>query len=242
MTFAAAQDLPATANAVLVSNISNNATEKAVKDFFSFCGRIVQFEMKANAAGDGQEAFILFERESAANTARLLSNAVIVDRSVQVTSYFVPPEERDPLEAVQADERAAADGSLAADHKPYTRVIAELLAEGYQLSENVVKRGLEVDDKYAVTKTLSAYFFTAKARAEELDEQYKVVEKLKEIDSKWHISENAHAILAKGFLFGEKALATPTGQKVKEAVDAAREKAREVADETRAIVQEKHTA
>ncbi|KAJ3363490.1 hypothetical protein GGF32_004191 [Allomyces javanicus] len=222
-----------TANAVLVQNISANATAKSVQDFFSFCGKIVKFELIE--ADGSQEAFILFEKESAANTARLLSNAVIVDSSVTVKSFFEGVGEENVEEAVEAD--AAKEAESPTGTKPYTRVIAELLAEGYQLSEGVVKRGLEVDEKYSVTKTLSAYFFTAKARAEELDEQYKVVEKLREIDEKYQISQNAHAILAKGFEFGEKALATPTGQKVKEAVDAAREAALEVATETRAIIE-----
>ncbi|KAI9168540.1 Protein vip1 [Blastocladiella emersonii ATCC 22665] len=231
-------DIEATPNAVLVQNISANATEKSVKDFFSFCGKINRFEMLTS--GETQEAFILFDKESAANTARLLSNAVIVDRSVTVKSFF-EAHESDAAVAVEEDAKKAIETNDD-EHKPYTRVIAELLAEGYTLSETIVKRGVEIDDKYSVTKTLAAYMFSARAKAEALDEQYKVTNLLKEMDAKFHISENATQILAKTKELGEKALATPTGQKVFQTVDAAKDRALEVAAETRQIVEEKKSA
>ncbi|ORZ39978.1 hypothetical protein BCR44DRAFT_57375, partial [Catenaria anguillulae PL171] len=231
-------DLEATPNAVLVQNISANATEKAVKDFFSFCGKINRFELIA--AGETQEAFILFDKESAANTARLLSNAVIVDRSVTVKSFF-DAHDNDAAVAVEEDTKKA-EAAQDKEHKPYTRVVAELLAEGYTLSEGIAKRGLAIDEQYSITKTLTAYFFSARARAEQLDEQYKVTDKLREIDAKYHVSENATSILSKTKELADKALATPAGQKVAQTVDAAKERALEVASETRAIVDEKKAA
>lgn len=62
--------LPAEAkSAVIVSNISPQTTEDTIRDFFSFCGIIQGFEMKA----DEHKALVYFEQESAAKTAILLS-------------------------------------------------------------------------------------------------------------------------------------------------------------------------
>lgn len=56
---------------VYVSNISSKTEQATIKDFFSFCGVIDSFEMKQ--LNDKQVALILFEQESSANTATLLS-------------------------------------------------------------------------------------------------------------------------------------------------------------------------
>ncbi|KAI9216421.1 hypothetical protein BC828DRAFT_409478 [Blastocladiella britannica] len=231
-TFAAAANIAPTPNAVLVQNISSNATEKSVKDFFSFCGKINAFEMIS--AGTTQEAFILFDKESAANTARLLSNAVIVDRSVTVKSFF-EEHEGDAEKKVAEDSKSEDD----AEHKPYTRVIAELLANGYTLTVPIVQKGVEIDTKYSLTKTLGAYFFSAKAKAEQLDETYKVTAQLKDLDAKFHVSERAVEILSKSKELAEKALATPTGQTVAQTAETVKARALEVATETQAIVGQK---
>lgn len=69
-------DIPAEPNAciVLIKNISTETKEATIKDFFSFCGVITAFEMKRDEQdGQHQIAIVIFEKESAAKTATLLS-------------------------------------------------------------------------------------------------------------------------------------------------------------------------
>ncbi|KAL7749735.1 Protein vip1 [Sorochytrium milnesiophthora] len=242
-TFAAAADVQPTPNAVLVQNISANATEKAVKDFFSFCGKINKFELAK--AGETQEAFILFDKESAANTARLLTNAVIVDRSVTVLSYFNADKASDPAAAVEADERKAAEAKDT-EHKSYTTVVAELLAGGYTLTQPVVRKGIEIDAQYSLSASLFSFFNTAQAKAQALDQKYQVTEMLKanavKIDQRLHLKERADFALAKSKEIGEQALHTPVGQKVKETVDYATAQGMTVVNETRTIIDSKSKA
>lgn len=93
--------------AVYVTNISPNANEKTVSDFFSFCGKIsklfvnkyVEFQILPNSVADipffreqeTSSAVVEFETESAAKTALLLTNALIVDRPITVVPYTSTP-------------------------------------------------------------------------------------------------------------------------------------------------------
>ncbi|CEG81992.1 hypothetical protein RMATCC62417_16124 [Rhizopus microsporus] len=66
-------------NYVIVKNISLQSTEQTVKEFFLFCGKIKEFELKIDQDDDKHQiALIHFERESAAKTATLLSNGNVI--------------------------------------------------------------------------------------------------------------------------------------------------------------------
>ncbi|KAF0441701.1 RNA-binding protein vip1 [Gigaspora margarita] len=69
---------------VVVYDISSLSSEKTVKDFFSFCGKVHKFKLIKNEINNKQTAYITFERESAARTALMLTNAVIGDSQVTV--------------------------------------------------------------------------------------------------------------------------------------------------------------
>ncbi|KAF0441121.1 RNA-binding protein vip1 [Gigaspora margarita] len=69
---------------VVVYNISGLSSEKIVKDFFSFCGRVHKCKFVKNEIDNKQTAYITFERESAARTALMLTHAVINDSEIIV--------------------------------------------------------------------------------------------------------------------------------------------------------------
>ena len=74
---------------IVVRDISSKATDDSVKEFFAFCGKIVYFEIAAASNGaDNKECLICFDSSSAANTARMLSSAVIADKPISVSPYF----------------------------------------------------------------------------------------------------------------------------------------------------------
>jgi hypothetical protein len=70
---------------VNVTNISANATEKVLTDFFAFCGDITSLELTADPANAPQQrAVVTFADASALQTALLLTNALIVDAPIHV--------------------------------------------------------------------------------------------------------------------------------------------------------------
>lgn len=83
-------------------------------------------------------------------------NAVIVDRQVKVESYFDGTANPSAEAAVEEDtakaHAAAASGNSDPHTKTFTHVIAEMLAAGYVLSDNVVHKGHELDGEFLSLK------------------------------------------------------------------------------------------
>jgi len=214
-----------TPNLIHVSNISAAASEKTVKDFFLFCGKILEFELQKE--GDRQVALVLFEKESAAKTACMLTNAMIVDSTITVKPYF--------------EEAAEAEDHSAQENKPKVTILAEILAAGYTLGDSIIQKGLEVDTKYGLLDKIQAYVEAAKNQAKTLDEKYHVTAKASEIDNKYHVQDRVNAAVGQGIDYSNQALQTAPGQKVavvatqvKEQIAAVHCEARRLADEKKA--------
>ncbi|CAO3688702.1 unnamed protein product [Umbelopsis ramanniana] len=193
-----------TPNLVVVSHISAASSEKTILDFFQFCGKIKEFELTKDDDEKHQVALIYFERESAAKTAVLLSNALIDDSHIAVAPYFessAPSADKDEEETTQ-------------EGKPKTKIFAELLAHGYIIQDQVVAKGLEYDKKYAVQTRVTSYLSGLQARAKQLDDKYRIWGKALELDQKYKIQEKAQATFNAAQAKAQEALNTPTGQKV----------------------------
>jgi len=190
--------------AVFVANISPNATEKTVSDFFSFCGRIIKLTLRKEVAGDGsQEAIVIFETDSAAKTALLLTNALIVDRPITVVPHVVSntetaevtiPQETTP-EDITSRTFTAPD-----NERSKTSVIASMIAAGYVLGSETAAKAREIDDKHMISLQFKVGAEQVKAKANEIDKALHIsetanvikavtMEKAKEVDEKLGISE-----------------------------------------------------
>ncbi|KAG0288468.1 hypothetical protein BGZ98_004252 [Dissophora globulifera] len=212
-----------TPNLIIVHNISASASETTVKDFFLFCGKILQFDLQKE--GDRQVALVHFERESAAKTACMLTNAMIVDSQISVKPYF-------------EESADVSEENIAQENKPKATILAEILAAGYQLQDQIIEKGLEIDAKYGVHQKIQAYVESAKVQAKNLDEKYKVTEKATELDNKYHVQDRVTAAVGQGIDYSTQALQTAPGQKVagvavqvKEQIAAVHYEARRIADE-----------
>merc|ERR1711988_1511315 len=113
-----------------------------------------------------------FETEAAAKTALLLTNALIVDRAINVVPYsgqleaIQSPEfsetrtgesastdeeenetgEGTPLvQTFQQDELTSREHAVPDEQRSKTSTIASLIAAGYTLGEGTRRRGLEID-------------------------------------------------------------------------------------------------
>jgi len=194
--------------AVFVTNISPNANEKTVSDFFSFCGRITRLTLRSSTEGS-QEAIVVFESDSAAKTALLLTNALIVDRPITVVSYYPASGDTEPqVQGVTAEagqptitERSHAVPDA---ERTKTSVMASLVAAGYVLGSDTIQRARDLDDKHMITLQIKVGAEQIKAKANEIDRTLHisetataiktgVVEKAKEVDERLHITEKVGA-------------------------------------------------
>jgi RNA recognition motif. (a.k.a. RRM, RBD, or RNP domain) len=195
---------------VHAKNLSLTTSEKTARDFFEFCGKIKSFELQPSADGKHQEALIQFERESAAKTAVLLSNALIDESHITVDSYF--PSTTEHVSSHHDDDTTQ-------ESKPKSNIMAEILASGYVLTDNVVAKGVEFDSKYAFTKRIQDYLAKLTATAQQLDDKYKVSDKATEVDSKLGIQQRTKTTAETAQTKAQELMQTETGQKVQTFAD-----------------------
>ncbi|KAF1800290.1 hypothetical protein V8B55DRAFT_1546084 [Mucor lusitanicus] len=201
-------------NYVLVKNIALESTEQTVKEFFLFCGKIKEFELKVDEEDEKhQVALIHFERESAAKTAALLSNALIDESHIVASPYFDIPSSTlgDNERSVDSPEQNETQ-----EGKPKSRIAAEILANGYMLQDHVVAKGLEYDNKYNVSSRLTGFLSSLQSSAKQFDEKYRIWDKAVGIDQKYKIGEKVQTAAQTAQTKAQAALQTPTGQKVQD--------------------------
>ncbi|CAD6448329.1 e877bfb1-ba1f-4781-9dc9-f9c9f6f7c5fa [Sclerotinia trifoliorum] len=190
------------ANTVHVENISPQTSEKEVKDFFSFCGKITSLEL--GSVGETQKATVQFEKETAAKTALLLDNTQLGSTQVKVRSssgfneddgnHYASNEQRDSDEITQ-------------EEKPRSRIIAEYLAHGYAIGDTAAQRAIDLDQKHGV----SSRFLNTLTN---LNNKYHATEKAKAADESYGVTQKANSLLSGLTSYYEKAAGTPTGQKL----------------------------
>ncbi|KAI9827866.1 MAG: hypothetical protein M1832_004355 [Thelocarpon impressellum] len=198
-------------NTVHVKNISSQTSEKEVRDFFSFCGKITSLSITpAGAAADSvQSATVTFEKETAAKTALLLDNTQLGPTHVQVSGAAG----LDELAGSKGAVPAAAEGEarqadeLDQEDKPRSRIVAEYLAHGYVIGDQAIQRAIELDSKHGI----SHRFTTALTN---FDGKVKATDRARTVDHNYGIMERANAGLHGLSSYFEKALGTPTGQRL----------------------------
>ncbi|GAA5803533.1 hypothetical protein EDC94DRAFT_611134 [Helicostylum pulchrum] len=196
-------------NYVIVKQIARQSTEQTVKEFFLFCGKIKEFELKVDETDEKHQiALIHFERESAAKTAALLSNALIDDSHIIASPYFDIPTTESTERSVDSSDPETQET------KPKSRIAAEILANGYMLQDHVVAKGLEYDNKYNVSSRLTGFLSTLQSNVKQFDEKYRIWDKAVNIDQKYKIGEKVQIATQTAQTKAAAALQTPTGQKV----------------------------
>jgi len=109
--------------------------------------------------------------------------------------------------SAQASTSEENDDDIPQDEKPRSRIVAEYLAHGYVLSDSALQKALALDQKHGVsarfTNALSAF-----------DQKYKATDKAKGLDSSYGITDKASQGWRGLNSYFEKAIGTPTGQKL----------------------------
>lgn len=158
---------------------------------------------QSNTLTDNPSRYLSFC--SAAKTALLLDNTQLGTSQVHVTSAAGLDELAGS--GSDADHGKGDEENISQEDKPRSRIIAEYLAQGYTISDNAIQSAITLDKKHGV----SARFTHALTQ---YDEKFHVTDRAKGIDASYKISEKAAAGWQGIASYFEKALGTPTGQKL----------------------------
>lgn len=144
------------ASAVVVTGINKSTAKKQVEDFFSFCGSISQLDLTDDGPNH-QKAVVDFLKPSAASTAVMLHGSSLDGAHLSVALAL----------AGDASAIAAATATTASHHddaqpvgqedKPKTAIVAEYLAHGYTISDEITKRAIELDNKHGLSTKFKGY-------------------------------------------------------------------------------------
>lgn len=95
------------------------------------------------------------------------------------------------------------------EDKPRSRIVAEYLAHGYVISDQAIQKAISLDQKHGFSNRFTAALST-------FDNTTKATDRAKEIDEKYKITDQAQNHWRGLTSYFEKALDTPTGQKVRD--------------------------
>ncbi|XP_011084617.1 binding partner of ACD11 1 isoform X2 [Sesamum indicum] len=184
---------------VKVSNLSHAASERDMRGFFSFCGDIVYIEMKSESE-QSQTAFITYKDPRGAETAILLTGAIIVG---QIATIALEPDYVLPAAAASESSAATEDNKLGASPSAAQKaedVVRRMLDKGYTLGKDAVHRAKAFDERHQLRSR-------GTAKVASLDQKYGLSEKInkgaaivndkvKKMDDKFHVSEKTKSAFA----------------------------------------------
>ncbi|KAH7668709.1 RNA recognition motif domain-containing protein [Dioscorea alata] len=180
---------------VKVTNVSLSASEKDVREFFSFSGDIEYVEMQS-ADEWSQIAHVTFKDPQGADTALLLSGATIVDLSVIITPA---PEYQIPSHVVTHPTTGTSSSSDSAVQKAED-VVSTMLAKGFVLGKDAIGKAKSFDEKLRITSTATSTVTSIDKKiglSEKISAGTSVVnEKVKEMDQRFQVSEKTKSAFA----------------------------------------------
>ncbi|CAL9754499.1 unnamed protein product [Musa acuminata subsp. burmannicoides] len=180
---------------VKINNVSSAASVKDIEEFFSFSGHIKYIEMQRESEMS-QLAYVTFKDSQGADTALLLSGSTIVDRCVtisRVENYQLPPEAcRRTLE----DESSPTNAAVGKTED----VVSTMLAKGFVLGKDALKRARSFDERHHFLSSASATIASLD-RKMGLSEKFStgtamVSGKVREVDEQFQVSGITRSALA----------------------------------------------
>jgi hypothetical protein len=184
---------------VKVSNVSLGATDRDLKEFFSFSGDILYLETQSETERT-KLAYVTFKDLQGAETAVLLSGATIVDSSVIVSmapDYQLSPEALASLEPKDSNKSPKAGDSVL---RKAEDVVSSMLAKGFILGKDAIAKAKSVDEKHQLTSTASAKVASFDKKIGFTDKintgTVVVGEKVREVDQKYQVSEKTKSAIA----------------------------------------------
>ncbi|KAG6687877.1 hypothetical protein I3843_11G096100 [Carya illinoinensis] len=183
---------------VKVSNVSLGASDRDIREFFSFSGDIDFIEMRSDNERS-QIAYVTFKDSQGAETAVLLSGATIVDLSVTITldpEYKLPPAASATPPATQNKTPGGAESAF----RKAEDVVSGMLAKGFILGKDAVGKAKGFDEKHQLTSTATAKVTSLDQKigfSEKISVGTSVVgDKVREVDQKFQVSEKTKTAFA----------------------------------------------
>ncbi|XP_022148664.1 binding partner of ACD11 1-like isoform X2 [Momordica charantia] len=188
---------------VRVANVSLSATEKDLRDFFSFSGEIEFVEMRKDSERS-QVAFVTFKDSKGAETSILLSGATIVDQPVSITSdpdYNLPAAaaKSPPMVSTPITENTGSATTGSAMEKAED-VVSSMLAKGFSLGKDALNKAKSFDERHQLTSTASFKVASLDQKiglSEKISVGTTVVnEQVRKMDEKFQVSEKTKAAVS----------------------------------------------
>lgn len=163
-------------SSVYVSHVSKSVDVSELQEFFSFCGNIESINA-LDFDKDGYNSFqVNFTLEKALSTALLLNDAELKSVPVNVSEASLPSYEQSAKHSaisgldnkIQPDLVVTGDSKyddISQEEKPKLAILAQLLARGYKVSDDLIAKAIKVDNE----KGFSAKF---KTFLSDLDSKY----------------------------------------------------------------------
>ncbi|WWC99592.1 hypothetical protein V866_006496 [Kwoniella sp. B9012] len=153
----AAPAVPATSSGytIHVSGLATETTEDKLHDFFSFCGKLISVKKSGN------EADITFEKLSAMRTSLMLNGGTLDGAHLEVTSASdAEPKTASvlPTGATGSTAIGATDAPIGQEDKPKAAIVAEYLAHGYVLGDNIIQKAIDIDNKQGISSRFLQFF------------------------------------------------------------------------------------
>jgi RNA recognition motif-containing protein len=198
-------------NVVHVKGIAPATTEKEVRDFFSFCGKISNLSLTAESgeADATKSATVTFEKDTAAKTALLLDNTQLGPAAVHVEAAHTIDEIAGSHAAAAHEAKDENQHDIEQEDKPRSRIVAEYLAHGYTISDQAIQKAIALDQKHGFSNRFTSALAT-------FDDKTKATDRAKGLDEKYKITDQATSHWRGLTSYFEKALDNPTGQKVRD--------------------------
>jgi len=210
---------------VHVENINSKTSEQEVKDFFAFCGKISKISI--TPTGDGQDASksatVTFEKETAAKTALLLDSTKLGESVIAVKGAA----SLEQLSGDKGSDKSSGD-EVEQEDKPRSRIIAEYLPHGYVIGDKAIQNALALDQQHGI----SSRFTTA---IKSFDNKYKATDRAKDVDAKLGVTDKTYNLFSSLNSYYEKALGTPTGQRLAKLYEQGNKEVMDVHNEARRL-------
>ncbi|TPX30940.1 hypothetical protein SmJEL517_g05589 [Synchytrium microbalum] len=218
---------------VWVSDVALSAPEKTIRDFFVFCGKITDVELIKHVFLATLDTFFLFltralDLESAARTAIMLTNAMIVGKPIRVELY-----------SEQTVRELVGQGPQILHHQRNAGTVsksrlAEFLAGTFANAQKILQAVIKFDQKLGFTKMVKVIASPAIWVDKKLGASKTALSIATSLKGWFKVEQRLGDLKDTAVLYGNSALKTSVGQIVKPYVD----KAVQVASETQQLVQQ----
>ncbi|ERM94403.1 hypothetical protein AMTRI_Chr04g252690 [Amborella trichopoda] len=188
---------------VEVTNLSPNASEKNVEDFFAFSGTVEHVEI--TRCGDyACTAYVTFKEPYALNTAVLLNGATIVDQPVCIARWG---HYDDAFDLWDQPWMVDNDSAYMASHESHLvstpgealtiaqDVVKAMVSKGYVLGKDALIKAKAFDESHHVTAS-------AMAKAAELSRRIGLTDKIetgvgaiRSVDERYRVSDTTKSVI-----------------------------------------------